>query len=190
MLLIVDNFDSFTYNLYNYFLRLNIKTLVKNRDEISVSYIKKLKIKYIVLSPGPGRPTDDSILLEIIDNFKEDKKILGVCLGHQAIGVYFGLKLVKAMRPMHGILDEIMHDGKGIFKNIKNPLKVVRYHSLILHSLGLENSGLEITAYTKRGEIMGIKHKKYKIEGVQFHPESIGTQLGIDLLRNFLIVYD
>ncbi|MEM2526037.1 MAG: hypothetical protein QXI49_07605, partial [Candidatus Methanomethylicaceae archaeon] len=114
MLLIIDNYDSFTYNLYNYFLRLGINTIVKNRDEISISYIKNLNPEYIVLSPGPGRPFDDEILLEIIDRFKEEKKILGVCLGHQAIGVYFGLKLRKAIKPMHGIVDEIVHDGKGI----------------------------------------------------------------------------
>lgn len=185
MLLIIDNYDSFTYNLYNYFLRLGINTIVKNRDEISISYIKNLNPEYIVLSPGPGRPFDDEILLEIIDRFKEEKKILGVCLGHQAIGVYFGLKLRKAIKPMHGIVDEIVHDGKGIFKGVKNPLKVVRYHSLILEEIG-ENRDIQISAWTKRGEIMGIRHKFYKIEGVQFHPESIGTESGIDLLRNFL----
>ncbi|MCX7720894.1 MAG: aminodeoxychorismate/anthranilate synthase component II [Dictyoglomus thermophilum] len=185
MLLIVDNFDSFTYNLYNYFQRLKIKTLVKNRDEINISYISKLNPDYIVLSPGPGRPTDDHILLEIIDVFKNTKKILGVCLGHQAIGVYFGLKLVKAQKPMHGMIDEIIHDEKGVFKNIKNPLKVVRYHSLVLEK-DKEGDNIEITAYTKNKEIMGIRHKFYKIEGVQFHPESIGTEDGIRLLKNFL----
>jgi len=117
--------------------------------------------------------------------FKNTKKILGVCLGHQAIGVYFGLKLVKAQKPMHGMIDEIIHDEKGVFKNIKNPLKVVRYHSLVLEK-DKEGDNIEITAYTKNKEIMGIRHKFYKIEGVQFHPESIGTEDGIRLLKNFL----
>lgn len=185
MLIIIDNFDSFTYNLYNYFQRLGIRSIVKNRNEITISYINKINPDYIVLSPGPGRPTDDDILLEIIDVFKDKKKILGVCLGHQAIGVYFGLKLVKARRPMHGMIDEIFHDGKGIFKNIKNPLKVVRYHSLILEDED-KNNEIEISAHTKMGEIMALRHKHYKIEGVQFHPESIGTEKGINLLKNFL----
>ncbi|MEN2983635.1 MAG: aminodeoxychorismate/anthranilate synthase component II [Dictyoglomaceae bacterium] len=186
MLLIIDSYDSFTYNLYNYFLRLGAKTIVKNRNEISISYIKNLNPKYIVLSPGPGRPFDDEILLEVIDKFKEEKRILGVCLGHQAIGVYFGLKLTKALKPMHGIIDEIVHDEKGLFKNMKNPLKVVRYHSLILERSEDEDKNIEISAYTQKGEIMGLRHKLYKIEGVQFHPESIGTEYGIDMLRNFL----
>lgn len=185
MLLIVDNYDSFTYNLYNYFLRLGVETIVKNRDEISISYIKLLNPEYIVLSPGPGRPYDDEILFKIIDEFKEKKKILGVCLGHQAVGVYFGLRLEKAIKPMHGIVDKIIHDEKGIFKGIKNPLKVVRYHSLVLKEVE-NNKDIEISARTKRGEIMGIRHKIFKIEGVQFHPESIGTENGLDLLRNFL----
>ncbi|MGB9810233.1 anthranilate synthase component II [Dictyoglomus turgidum] len=124
-----------------------------------------------MLSPGPGRPTDDNILFEIIDCFKSSKKILGVCLGHQAIGVFFGLKLVKAQKPMHGIIDEIIHDEKGIFKNIKNPLRVVKYHSLILENHS-NNDIIEIAACTKKG--------------VQFHPESIGTEEGINLLKNFL----
>lgn len=139
-------------NLYNYFQRLKVKTIVKNRDEITIAYINKINPDYIVLSPGPGRPTDDHILFEIIDSFKNTKKILGVCLGHQAIGVFFGLKLSKAQKPMHGVIDEIIHDGKGIFKNIKNPLRVVRYHSLILENHN-NNPIIEITAHTKKGEL-------------------------------------
>ncbi|AZT91159.1 aminodeoxychorismate/anthranilate synthase component II [Caldicellulosiruptor changbaiensis] len=186
MVLIIDNFDSFTYNLYNYFLRLGEKTIVKNRDEIDIGYIYSLNPTYIVLSPGPGRPDDDRILFEIIDNFKESKKILGVCLGHQAIGMYFGARLTKAKRPMHGIVDTIDHDGKGIFKGLKNPLNVTRYHSLILERNSIDNTDLVITAKTKDGEVMGIRHKFYKIEGVQFHPESIATKQGLLMIKNFL----
>ncbi|AIS53108.1 aminodeoxychorismate synthase component 2 [Thermoanaerobacter kivui] len=186
MILIVDNYDSFTYNLYNYFLRLKEDTIVKNRDEVDIDFIKSLNPSHIVLSPGPGRPTDDKILLDIIEVFKDKKKILGVCLGHQAIGVYFGAKLVKALKPMHGIVDDIEHDGMGIYRDLNNPLKVTRYHSLILSQDGFPHDNLKITAINKKGEIMGIRHKKYAIEGVQFHPESIATEEGLLMLKNFL----
>ncbi len=182
--LIVDNFDSFTYNLYNYFLRLKRKTLVVNRDKVSVEFVEGLNPAVIVLSPGPGRPTDDEILFELIDAFKDRKKILGVCLGHQAIGVFFGCKLKKARRPMHGIVDTVFHDERGLFRGLKNPLHVVRYHSLVIDDV--DETQLEVTAVTKEGEIMGIRHKKYKIEGVQFHPESIATECGLKMLENFL----
>ena len=182
--LIVDNFDSFTYNLYNYFLRLKVSTTVINRDKITIEEIQQLDPTHIVLSPGPGRPSDDKILFEIIDKFKESKSILGVCLGHQAIGMFFGAKLKKARRPMHGIVDPVFHDQKGIFENLKNPLHVVRYHSLIIDDV--DSTQLAVTAVSKEGEVMGIRHKKFKIEGVQFHPESIATQSGLLMLKNFL----
>ncbi|ABY91922.1 aminodeoxychorismate/anthranilate synthase component II [Thermoanaerobacter sp. CM-CNRG TB177] len=186
MVLIVDNFDSFTYNLYNYFLRLGAKTIVKNRDEIDIDYIKKFNPSHIVLSPGPGRPTDDKILFEIIDNFKDTKKILGVCLGHQAIGMYFGARLIKARKPIHGIVDTIEHDGQGIFKGLKSPLEVTRYHSLILEKDSMNVRELIISAITKNDEVMGIRHRFYQIEGVQFHPESIATEDGLLMIENFL----
>ncbi|WAM34292.1 anthranilate synthase component II [Caldicellulosiruptor morganii] len=186
MVLIVDSFDSFTYNLYNYFLRLGVRTVVKNRDEIDIGFIYSLNPSHIVLSPGPGRPDDDRILFEIIHHFKETKSILGVCLGHQAIGMYFGAKLAKAKRPMHGIVDTINHDKQGLFRNLKSPLNVTRYHSLILEKDSIKNTDLVITAYTKDGEVMGIRHRIYRIEGVQFHPESIATEQGLLMLENFL----
>jgi len=186
MLLIIDNYDSFTYNLYNYFLRLCIKTKVINRDKITVNLIEEINPDYIVLSPGPGRPWDDNILYKLIDKFKENKKILGVCLGHQAIGTYFGAKLIKAKKPMHGIVDFIYHDKKGVYEGLENPLEVTRYHSLILTEDNFPHSELLITAKTKNGEIMGLRHKFYNIEGIQFHPESIATKYGIEMLRNFI----
>lgn len=182
--LIVDNFDSFTYNLYNYFLRLGVATFVINRDKITIEKILKIDPTHIVLSPGPGRPYDDKILFEIIEKFKETKSILGVCLGHQAIGVFFGSKLKKAKRPMHGIVDTIFHDQKGVFKNIKNPLNVVRYHSLIIDDVNTDE--LVITAVSKDNEVMGLRHRRFKIEGLQFHPESIATENGLLMLENFL----
>lgn len=182
--LIVDNFDSFTYNLYNYFLRLKVSTTVINRDKITIEKILQINPTHIVLSPGPGRPSDDKILFEIIDKFKESKSILGVCLGHQAIGMFFGAKLKKAKRPMHGIVDTVFHDQKGVFENLKNPLSVVRYHSLVIDDV--DSTQLTITAVSKEGEVMGIRHKRFKIEGVQFHPESIATQQGLLMLANFL----
>jgi para-aminobenzoate synthetase component 2 len=182
--LIIDNFDSFTYNIYNYFLRFKTTTIVINRDKLTIEDIYKLNPSHIVLSPGPGRPFDDRILFEIIDRFKESKNILGVCLGHQAIGMFFGAKLKKAKRPMHGIVDTIFHDKKGVFENLKNPLRVVRYHSLVIDDI--DTSQLTVTATSQEGEIMGIRHKRFKIEGVQFHPESIATQHGLLMLKNFL----
>ncbi|ADQ05434.1 glutamine amidotransferase of anthranilate synthase [Caldicellulosiruptor owensensis OL] len=182
--LIIDNFDSFTYNLYNYFLRLKVDTKVINRDKLTIENMYKLNPTHIVLSPGPGRPSDDKILFEIIDKFKESKNILGVCLGHQAIGMYFGAKLKKAKRPMHGIVDTIFHDQKGIFENLKSPLSVVRYHSLVIDDI--DRKELTITAVSKEGEVMGIRHNRFKIEGVQFHPESIATEHGLLMLKNFL----
>lgn len=182
--LIVDNFDSFTYNLYNYFLRLKVSTTVINRDKHTIEDIYKLNPTHIVLSPGPGRPSDDKILFEIIEKFKETKSILGVCLGHQAIGMFFGSKLKKAKRPMHGIVDTVFHDQKGVFESLKNPLRVVRYHSLVIDDI--DTLQLTVTATSQEGEVMGIRHKRFKIEGVQFHPESIATQQGLLMLANFL----
>lgn len=185
MVLIIDNFDSFTYNLYHYFLILGQDVLVKGRHEIDIRDVKNINPDYIVLSPGPGSPEEAILPLEVIDKFKGEIPILGVCLGHQCIGHYFGGKVVKGLRPVHGKVHEINHFNKGVFKNLKNPLKVTRYHSLVVSKEDLPDE-LEITALTLEGEIMGIRHKEYNIEGVQFHPEAILTENGLDMLNNFL----
>ncbi|SEF52579.1 para-aminobenzoate synthetase component 2 [Caloramator fervidus] len=185
MVLIIDNFDSFTYNLYHYFLILEQDVIVKRRDEITIKDIKKLNPDYIVLSPGPGSPKEAYLPLEVIDFFKGQKPILGVCLGHQCIGYYFGGRIVKGLQPVHGKVHEVQHFNKGVFKGLKNPLKVTRYHSLVISCEELPKD-LEVTALTKEGEIMGIRHRKYNIEGVQFHPEAVLTEQGLDMLKNFL----
>lgn len=185
MVLIVDNFDSFTYNLYHYFLILGEETIVKGRDEITIEDIEEIKPDYIVLSPGPGNPREAKLPLQIIENFKGRIPILGVCLGHQCIGYYFGANIVEGNRPVHGKVHSINHNGMGVFKGLKNPLNVTRYHSLVISCDGLPTE-LEVTAETKDGEIMGIRHKKYNIEGVQFHPEAILTEAGLEMLKNFL----
>jgi len=185
MVLIIDNFDSFTYNLYHYFLILGEETLVKGRNEITIEEIKNLKPDYLVLSPGPGNPRAARLPLEIIDVFKGEIPILGVCLGHQCLGHYFGAKIIEGDRPVHGMVHSISHDGKGVYRGIENPTKVTRYHSLVISRENLP-SALEVTSETIDGVIMGIRHKKYNIEGVQFHPEAILTNSGMDMLKNFL----
>jgi para-aminobenzoate synthetase component II len=185
MVLIIDNFDSFTYNLYHYFLILGEETIVKNRDEIMIEDIKALKPNYIVLSPGPGNPTAAKLPLAIIDQFKGQIPILGVCLGHQCIGHYFGAKVVEGDKPVHGKVFDIAHDGRGVYEGLDNPIKVTRYHSLVISRNDFPKE-LEITSKTEDGVIMGIRHRKYDIEGVQFHPEAILTENGLSMLRNFL----
>jgi para-aminobenzoate synthetase component II len=185
MVLIVDNFDSFTYNLYHYFLILGENTLVKNRNEITIEEIKRLNPEYIVLSPGPGNPRDAKLPLEIIDVFKGEIPILGVCLGHQCIGYYFGANIIEGSRPVHGMVHSIKHDGKGVFRSLESPIVVTRYHSLVISRDNLPST-LEITSKTTDGVIMGIRHKEFNVEGVQFHPEAILTNRGMDMLKNFL----
>jgi anthranilate synthase/aminodeoxychorismate synthase-like glutamine amidotransferase len=185
MVLIVDNFDSFTYNLYHYFLILGEDTVVKSRSEITIEDIKKLKPDYIVLSPGPGNPKDANLPLEVIDVFKGQIPILGVCLGHQCIGHYFGAAVIEGKRPIHGMVYSINHDGKGVFAGLINPINVTRYHSLEISRDNLP-SVLEVTAETVDGVIMGIRHKQFNIEGVQFHPEAVLTNNGMEMLKNFL----
>lgn len=185
MVLIVDNYDSFTYNLYHYFLMLGEEVVVKGRDEITIEDIKKMNPDYIVLSPGPGTPEEAKLPLEILDKFKGKIPILGVCLGHQCIGHYFGANVTKGNSPVHGKVHKIKHSDKGVFRALKSPLNVTRYHSLVIDE-GTLPKDLEVTARTEDGAIMGVKHKKYKIEGVQFHPEAILTEHGLDMLRNFL----
>lgn len=184
MILVIDNYDSFTYNLVQYIKTFQKEVLVKRNDQITIDDIKKLKPGYIVLSPGPGNPDTAGICLEVVHEFHQEIPILGVCLGHQIIAQYFGAKIVKAIRPMHGKVEEIDHDRKGIFNRIPTPFTVTRYHSLIVDRETLPDC-IEISARAKENEIMALRHKKYKVEGVQFHPESIMTDHGMQLLKNF-----
>jgi len=181
----IDNYDSFTYNLVQYLSQLGEKVVVKRNDEITLQEIKKLSPNMIVISPGPCTPDDAGISLEVIKRFKGEIPILGICLGHQSIAQVFGAKIIKASEPVHGKVHEITHNNTGVFKNLNNPLKVTRYHSLIVEKKSLPEC-LEITAFGPNKEIMGLKHKTYLIEGVQFHPEAILTEQGLELLKNFL----
>jgi len=187
MILMVDNYDSFTYNLVQYLSELGAKVSVLRNDKITVSGIKKLAPERIVISPGPGGPQDAGISCEVIREFAGKVPILGVCLGHQCLGFAFGARIIGAKRLMHGKTSLIYHNGKDIFKGLSNPFEATRYHSLIVDKDKLPPS-LAITAWTKEGEIMGLKHKKYPLWGVQFHPESILTHEGKKLLGNFLKV--
>ena len=181
----IDNYDSFTYNLVQYFQILKQELLVHRNDSITLAEIEAMKPNIIVLSPGPGNPDQAGICLSIVDAFKGKIPILGICLWHQIIAQAFGAKVVRAAEPVHGKVHDIVHNNKGVFKDLHNPLKVTRYHSLVLQKETLP-SCLEVTAETKDGEIMGIKHKKYAIEGVQFHPEAFLTEQGLELLNNFI----
>ena len=183
--LVIDNYDSFTYNLVQYLQELKADTVVFRNDKISVRKIKQLNPDRIVISPGPGRPENAGISCELIDKLKGKMPILGVCLGHQAIGYAFGAKIVQAKKIMHGKTSMIYHNKKDIFKKLLLPFEATRYHSLVVDRKTLPDV-LEITAWTKDKEIMGLKHREYPIWGVQFHPESILTKVGLKLLKNFL----
>ncbi|MEG0371983.1 MAG: aminodeoxychorismate/anthranilate synthase component II, partial [Clostridium sp.] len=172
-------------NLQHYFIMLGEETIVKGRDDISILDIDNMNPDYIVLSPGPGTPEEAKLPLDILENFKGKIPILGVCLGHQCIGHYFNGNVTQGKEPVHGKVFPITHDNKGVFKGIKNPVNVTRYHSLAISPDTLPEV-LEVTAKTADGVIMGVRHKKYRIEGVQFHPEAILTENGIDMLKNFL----
>ncbi len=185
MLLMIDNYDSFTYNLVQYFGELGEEIEVFRNDKVSLSEIEKLKPEMLVISPGPGTPKDAGISLDLINHFTGKLPILGVCLGHQCIGESFGGNIVPAPRLMHGKTSLIHHDGKDIFKELPNPLEATRYHSLIIEKETLPDC-LEINAWTEEQEIMGVKHKECSVWGVQFHPESILTMSGKELLNNFL----
>jgi len=185
MIVMIDNYDSFTYNLVQYFGELGYRMQVYRNDKISINKIKKLKPRKIVISPGPGGPLDAGISCELIRVFSRSVPILGVCLGHQCIGYVFGGRVMGAKRLMHGKTSAIYHNAKTIFKGIPNPFIATRYHSLIVEKKNLP-ACLEVIARTKEGEIMGLKHRKYPVWGVQFHPESILTNSGKDILRNFL----
>jgi len=185
MILMIDNYDSFTYNLVQYLMELRQEVEVFRNDKIGIDEIRKLKPEKIVISPGPGRPEDAGISCRLIRAFADKIPILGVCLGHQAIGYVYGGRIVIAHKLMHGKTSAIYHDGKGIFKGIPNPFEATRYHSLLVEKKSLPRC-LQITAWTKKGEIMGLRHKRYPLYGVQFHPESILTAFGKDILKNFL----
>ena len=185
MLLMIDNYDSFTYNLVQYLGELGEDIKVFRNDRITISEIEKLNPKRIVISPGPCTPKEAGISIEVIKHFAGKVPLLGVCLGHQSIGAAFGAKIINAPRLMHGKTSLIHHDGKTIFKGLPNPFEATRYHSLIIKKETLSDDFI-ITAKTDQDEIMGIRHKKMLIEGVQFHPESILTTAGKDLLGNFL----
>jgi len=185
MILMIDNYDSFTYNLVQYLGELGQRVKVHRNDALSINDIKKLNPAKIVISPGPGRPEDAGISCEVIRQFSGKIPILGVCLGHQAIGYVFGAKIVGARRLMHGKTSKIYHNKKDIFKGIPNPFLATRYHSLLVDKKSLPDC-LEITAFTAENEIMGLKHKTYPVWGVQFHPESILTKSGKQILDNFI----
>ncbi|HET9239993.1 MAG TPA: aminodeoxychorismate/anthranilate synthase component II [Oligoflexus sp.] len=185
MILLIDNYDSFTYNIYQYLGCLGAKVKVVRNDAISVKDVARLKPEAIVLSPGPGTPDESGITLETITTYAGKIPILGVCLGHQSIGQAFGGKVIRAGKLMHGKTSVIEHTNKGVFKGLPNPLEVTRYHSLIVERKSLPDC-LEVTATTDDGLIMGLRHKRFLVEGVQFHPESYVTQNGMDMLQNFL----
>ncbi len=185
MLLMIDNYDSFTYNLVQYLGELGEDIKVFRNDKVTIKEIETLKPERIVISPGPCTPKEAGISVDVIRYFSGKIPILGVCLGHQAIGAAFGGDIIRAPRLMHGKTSIIHHDGKTIFEGLPNPFEATRYHSLIIKKETLPDC-LEITAWTDRDEIMGVRHNEFIVEGVQFHPESILTKVGKDLLKNFL----
>ncbi len=185
MVLMLDNYDSFTYNLVQYLGELGAKVKVARNDKISVEAIRKLGPDHIVISPGPGRPEDAGVSCAVIKEFSGKIPILGVCLGHQSIGYCFGGRIVQAKSLMHGKTSQVYHDKSGIFAGVKNPFRATRYHSLVVERKSFPKD-LEIIAQTKDKEIMGLKHRKLAVFGVQFHPESIMTEEGKKILNNFL----
>jgi anthranilate synthase component 2 len=185
MLVMIDNYDSFTYNLVQYFGELGQEVNVFRNDKLTVDQLAELSPSYIVISPGPKTPDDAGISMAAIEYFSGKIPVLGVCLGHQSIGQVFGGKIIHAQHIMHGKTSMISHDGCGLFRGLENPFQATRYHSLVIEKSSMPDN-LEITAWTDDGEIMAVRHKQFAVEGVQFHPESIVTQHGHDLLRNFL----
>ncbi len=185
MLLMIDNYDSFTYNLVQYFGELKQEVVVFRNDEVSLDEIAALQPAQIVISPGPCTPNEAGISVPLIRRFAGEIPILGVCLGHQSIGQAFGGRIVHAKRVMHGKVSLIHHGGRGVFQGLREPFEATRYHSLVIERDSLP-AVLEVTAWTDDGEIMGVQHKSLPIQGVQFHPESILTQFGHELLRNFV----
>ena len=187
MLLIIDNYDSFTYNLYQYFCELGQEVKVVRNDKTTLASIEQMAPERIVISPGPSTPLQAGISNDVIRHFGPQLPILGVCLGHECIGYSYGGSICQAKQIMHGKASLIHHNNEGVFKGLPDPLSVIRYHSLVIKKEGLPDC-LEITARTDDGTIMGVKHREHKVEGIQFHPESFMTQCGKELLDNFLKV--
>ncbi len=185
MILVIDNYDSFTYNIVQYLGEMGADIEVVRNDELSVAEILRKKPKQILISPGPCSPKEAGVSVDVIKELAGKIPILGVCLGHQSIGYAFGGDIIRAKRLMHGKTSDISHDGKGVFKGLPNPFKATRYHSLAIKKETLPDC-LEVTATSEDGEIMGVRHKTLPVEGVQFHPESILTESGKQLLKNFL----
>ncbi len=185
MILLIDNYDSFTWNLYQYFCELGAEVLVKRNDELTLAEIASLAPEKIVISPGPCTPDESGISLDVICRYAGKTPLLGVCLGHQAIAQVFGAAIVRAAQVMHGKTSLIEHNGEGVFKGLNNPLTVTRYHSLVIDPPTLPADFI-VTARSASGEIMGIRHRQWDLEGVQFHPESILSEQGHQLLENFL----
>jgi len=184
-ILMIDNYDSFTFNLVQYLGILGENIKVRRNDKVSLDEIKKMAPSRIVISPGPGRPVDAGMSKDIIRHFYKKIPILGVCLGHQCIGEVFGAEVINSGVVIHGKTSMIYHDGKSIFTGVENPFEAARYHSLILKKDTIPSS-LEVTAHTEDGIIMGVRHKNYKLEGIQFHPESFLTPVGLKILKNFI----
>lgn len=185
MILVIDNYDSFVHNLARYFRELGQTTRVCRNDAIDPSEVADLKPSHIVLSPGPCTPDEAGISVGVVERFGATIPILGVCLGHQCIGQAYGARIVRAQRPMHGKTSLVRHDEQGLFAGLPNPLKVARYHSLVVEPAGLP-PGLVATAHSEEGEIMALRHRRHPVVGVQFHPEAVLTDRGYDLLRSFL----
>ncbi len=185
MLLVIDNYDSFTFNLVQYFGQLGVSMRVFRNDELTPAEALRLNPDRVLISPGPCTPSDAGVSLDIIKTFAGKKPVLGVCLGHQSIGQIFGGKVIRAPRQMHGKLSPIKHTGRGVFRDLPSPFTATRYHSLLVERSSLPDC-LEITAETAEGEIMGLQHKQFSVHGVQFHPESIATEGGMKILQNFL----
>jgi len=185
MILVIDNYDSFTYNLVQYLSELGAEVVVERNDAVSVDEIRELGPAGVLISPGPGRPEEAGVSLDLIGELGAKTPIFGVCLGHQSIAQHFGASVVRAERLMHGRTSQIFHEGRGVFRNLPSPLTATRYHSLIVKRDTIP-SELEVTAWTDQEEVMGIRHTELPIEGVQFHPESFLTEHGHELIRNWL----
>ncbi len=186
MILMIDNYDSFTYNLVQYLQSLSEEVVVYRNDAISIEEIRDLNPDMIVLSPGPCTPNESGVCLQVVKELSGELPILGICLGQQTIAQVYGANVVKALEPVHGKVHPITHTDQGVFRGLNNPLNVTRYHSLVVDPKTLSDK-FDITAETAQGEIMGIRHKELLLEGVQFHPEAILTEMGMELLENFLI---
>lgn len=188
MLLFIDNYDSFTYNIVQYFAELGQEVAVRCNDDITLEEIEALNPQYLVIGPGPCSPKEAGISVEAMRYFAGRLPIMGVCLGHQTIGEAFGGRIVRAKTLMHGKVSPVSHSGKGMFRGLPNPVTCTRYHSLVIDRNTMPGC-LEVTAWTEDGEIMGVRHKEYAVEGVQFHPEALLTEHGHDMLNNFLVEF-